>query len=540
MRLMILFWILTTLTIPFISYWWCTDIGDWVYNPTLSDWEFINQKANAILWNKKKIYDKVNTIRTIYPNNKEQETKINTLFQKIHQIDSILESLCNKVKTDKEKTIRKLIGTYSQHECILCYDIFSYSWYNVRVWNMEQSITDAKWKSIPYTQLFPNMPKKITIWSLIYENPKLNFKGYEFEGSWTIYNILQNPLSSDSPNPLISFPYLYKKIALPIKNWLSIWYSTKSILLDKWWYSTFNGMHNEKFLLVDNKSYKITWAVWKIYPINNTVTTLKLLHIFPHICKKWDSDSGGYICSKIIDSVDYKDLPIFLYQPINELYSMVGINNTYMPSTPDGLGKPVVYVYDKLERKNWILLQLQTGNTLYYHTPWFTSKDNYRGFQSTTSWWMIVNNTYVPYLYYKLISNNLKYNTFGRNIKWDQIDAFFKFKLNEMGLNEQEIYDFTSYRSHKFDTKKYYFISFKVNSDLEAYYNLHFDIQPNEMYRVLMESTEITSHFTSGNYTIYSHRDDFIYPKVNRNNDLTVIERWWTLRWSNKYKSFIK
>ncbi|MGB2111252.1 MAG: hypothetical protein ACPHY8_05455 [Patescibacteria group bacterium] len=61
--------------------------------------------------------------------------------------------------------------------------------------------------------------------------------------------------------------------------------------------------------------------------------------------------------------------------------------------------------------------------------------------------------------------------------------------------------DFIEYWNPKYETDKYYFVSFKFNQQLDEFVKLQFSEEPNSVFRVLLDSYQIgDKHEISSDY----------------------------------------
>lgn len=118
-------------------------------------------------------------------------------------------------------------------------------------------------------------------------------------------------------------------------------------------------------------------------------------------------------------------------------------------------------------------------------------------------------------------------------VKWPEVGDLFQKQLANIWLNDNEIKDFRAYRDKKFDKDKTYFIWFKT--DLDPYIWLTWNIKPDKILRVLMESIEVNEKFDYSKVNILN-KDSNIYNGFDRNADILAVE----LKWTNQNLVLVK
>ena len=234
-----------------------------------------------------------------------------------------------------------------------------------------------------------------------------------------------------------------------------------------------------------------------------------------------------------------KEMPIFGVYPIDADYSLLYFVNGHRLSDPDGLGKPVIYVYDSQDRPNSVTVTLPKNAVFTYLEPVFNDGENTRDFTPTKNGAISVNGIQYPYLRYKAAVPHSTFNSRGYMVKGSDIANFYKDKLTKIGFNPKEYADFVEYRVPKYKSDKTYFVSFKFNDEISQYASLNFKIKPTSITRVLMETVELNAANTSI-YQKTSVTDDSHLKTISRDNDLTVVERGGVFRAPDNSRVFHK
>lgn len=495
----------------YITSFWFANCIDNNYNLSLKDREYISKVSNETLLK----YQKAD-------NKDWNQTEKETLA--IAKISDSISSKCISAKTKKDKKIRYEIYINSMYEWPFSASLQNYKWYYLRQINKRwgktsQSINDKNGKYIKWTQLFKNIPNTLYIWNIKYQNPQINFDDS------TIFTCDSDIIKNNKLSLCVGV--LNNKIAIQVNKSPDIYFTYTSSNFPK---TNSSNRLDWNYQVIKNSDFDLKWRDNILYDINNKTITNSLLSR-----DGWFGVGNTKNTYSKFTGIDSKKLPIFQFYKVWD-YSIIWLKSWYYPVTPDGLGKPVIYIYDKLSRSNAV--SIITSWEVIYNTPSFTNVwSNSWSFIWQPNGKPIINNTTYDYLYYKLLVWWYIYENTGFIVSGNQIWQLFQNQLSNIWLNLWEINDFRSYRDNKFTQNKSYFIWFKTN--LDSYIQLDRDIQPNKILRVIMESTEIDNNFDYDNKTILQ-TDSNIYSWFDRNENLVVVERWWSLRWSNYENTFIK
>ncbi len=151
--------------------------------------------------------------------------------------------------------------------------------------------------------------------------------------------------------------------------------------------------------------------------------------------------------------------------------------------------KPVVYYYGDENQKNTLTLNPKNGDFFTKLIPEFTSENTWK-FTSKKGKISVENKNY-DYLYYSLATVDYQHNEHGWIVRGEDAVKFFEDKLVKIGFNPVEKTDFIDYWKDKYQSGKYYFISFKYTDELEKIITLDFANKPAQMFRVLLDSYEL-------------------------------------------------
>lgn len=253
-------------------------------------------------------------------------------------------------------------------------------------------------------------------------------------------------------------------------------------------------------------------------------------------------DNVGFTDIGIVGSDESLDIetvkmPLFTITPCADpTYIVIWLSNLY-EGRITGLGKPVIYVYDKYNRDNEVTLI--TKGQFTFLDPYFNQK----------MWWnfqthdgkVIVEGQSFDYLRYKVTVKNYSYNTQWWIIDGIQAKKFFTDKLTVMGLTSKEKNDFLDYRVSKYEVGKQYFVSFKFNEQLDPYVQLQFKIKPNAQFRVLMETTELNNDtLPIFQKWALAYSDDTLLKTFKRSGELDVLEWWGVFNAPNNGRVYIQ
>ena len=149
--------------------------------------------------------------------------------------------------------------------------------------------------------------------------------------------------------------------------------------------------------------------------------------------------------------------------------------------------EPVIYIYSSSQKEYQIKLgsKITPLSTYPPHHPkegWL-AKGNHNG--SIT---MSGNGRNHKYLFWEGSSVYLPAKTDGFIVHFDTLDVFFSETLSKLGLNENEIQDFTEYWVPQFDSSdEYYRISFYTQALIDQLFPLEITPKPMQVIRILMD-----------------------------------------------------
>lgn len=263
---------------------------------------------------------------------------------------------------------------------------------------------------------------------------------------------------------------------------------------------------DERYLMIKNNDYGIKTS----WPLSLEVSK-KILKTYymEEGWRLWYQDVPAY--EKSVKTITADMIPVFGVHRLNEEYSLLYVYPPYAAEQPDGLGKPVIYSYDSLNRPNTVTVTLPQDAQFTYLKPLFNI-NQWRAYKSRDGK-VIVDGTTYDYLRYKAAVNNYQINNRWRIIKWSEIADFYDKKLDQIGFNKKEKADFVEYRVPKYVADKTYFVSFKFNEQLDPYAKLEFSIQPDMISRILMETVELSD----------TNKSSYMSRKID-NNDLSRIQ----------------
>ena len=228
----------------------------------------------------------------------------------------------------------------------------------------------------------------------------------------------------------------------------------------------------------------------------------------------------------LFPETDAKDDDILSCKILNKDYFMC--KPTRKLQTFAELCKPAIYTYN-WNGENKVNLTLPQW---WYYTKLIPE------FNITSGWEYVSKNNKVifgnkqyPYLYYAVKVKNYKFNKYGWIVKWEDIEKFFKEKLEKIWFNKQEEKDFIEYWTHKYKKGHYYFVSFKYTQEFDKYVKLKFEKKPNIINRVLMESYEVSNYNKDYLYPskYEKYLDSKIIKKLKRGGKKEIFEWWGTL-----------
>lgn len=211
-------------------------------------------------------------------------------------------------------------------------------------------------------------------------------------------------------------------------------------------------------------------------------------------------------------------LPLFRVLDLDEqgnylLYTAKTYESIFMAE----LCKPLVYVYDSLNRFNSLTVSFPHGWTFTKIIPDFTSNTSW---DFTSDVHSVIN---VPketsnygYLYYSAKVPNYTYNTNGWQVYGNDIEAFFSDKLNTIGFSPKEKSDFIEYWVWEFDPNMLYFVSFKFDDALDSYVTLDFREKPKNQMRVLLEAYPLE----------IPAKSEYLWPNVGTKFDAHLLKKF--------------
>ena len=180
---------------------------------------------------------------------------------------------------------------------------------------------------------------------------------------------------------------------------------------------------------------------------------------------------------------------IFRVEKVKDDKYLVYLNTPYSLQSMAEMCKPLVYIYGK-DTEN-MSLKLNTIKDWEFTKliPEFQEKNTWN-FSTKNNKVHFGNQSY-DYLYYAIKVPEYTHNQNGWIIEWSQAEEFFEDKLDYIWFNNQEKKDFIEYWKSKYEKNKYYFISFKFNTQLDKFVKLEFSHTPDSIFRVLLDSYEI-------------------------------------------------
>lgn len=236
--------------------------------------------------------------------------------------------------------------------------------------------------------------------------------------------------------------------------------------------------------------------------------------------------------NSMITKITKNDLPIFKVEKLSSdgYYLLYPIKWLVFQSFAE-MCKPVIYVYNKDNINLNVSLNLFGKWFFTKLIPQFNDVNNTWKF-STNSSWVTLDNINYPYLYYSVKIKDYSFNKNWWIVKWSEIKDFFEDKLKKIWFNEKEKFDFIDFWKYQFLENKYYFISFKYNSEMDSMVWLNFDKQPNSIERILLESYDIENikwreQFLYKN--VWDKYDSLFLKKFIRDKKFDVFEWWWVL-----------
>lgn len=163
--------------------------------------------------------------------------------------------------------------------------------------------------------------------------------------------------------------------------------------------------------------------------------------------------------------------------------------------SPAECGKPVIYLYPEEEMDVHVQVFPGNGFTItdpdYGENGWFV-KANPNG--SLTNY---ADGKKYPYLFWEGHGDELYFKPQkGFVVSQSDLDSFFDDKLNQLGLNEQEIFDFKEFWVPKIkeENKNYYFVTFLSEGFINKLAPLKVTPKPDSVIRILMDYEGLDEH----------------------------------------------
>ncbi len=156
--------------------------------------------------------------------------------------------------------------------------------------------------------------------------------------------------------------------------------------------------------------------------------------------------------------------------------------------SPAECGKPVIYLYPEEEMDVHVQVSPGNGFTItdpdYGENGWFVKASPNGDLMN------YVDGEKYPYLFWEGHGDELYFKPQkGFVVSPDDLDNFFDDKLSELGLNEQEIFDFKEFWVSKMkeENKNYYFITFLSEGFINKLAPLKVEPKPDSVIRILMD-----------------------------------------------------
>lgn len=207
-------------------------------------------------------------------------------------------------------------------------------------------------------------------------------------------------------------------------------------------------------------------------------------------------------------------LPIFRVQKLENTTYLMYPAEKYEGFTSAELCKPLVYIYDRMQRDNSLEVQFPNGGNFTKILPAFSIGQSW-DFVSDRMGVITVKD--IPasfgYLYYSAKVGNYQYNKDGWQIYGRDVEKFFDEKLDTIGFNPKEKKDFIEYWIHEFDPNTLYFVSFKFDEAIDPYVTLNFSKKPDRQIRVLLES-----------YPLSDENPEYLWPKIGTKFDSILLK----------------
>ena len=459
----------------------------------------------------------------------EEEQTIKYLFEKNH----ISRELSEPIHLDKKEVF--LLDWYIMK-------IISDSW----CWSEEtvQKLFDKNLKEVNYV---PSDIKSFSIWNIEYvpqisidnkssimdkfisnispEDEKQKYFGTVEElreniikevskevEPWDMNNLAQVYSTSFEKYSKVTFYFVAKNYPQQADRFLFL---NKNLALDKDWNLT---------------DLKLTEEIFKKYYKSNTWEFLSI---------KWQEYDKWRV-----ESVKQENLPLFKLVKIDwfeqnwKQWYLLYVTEKYQVDTTAELCKPLVYYYSKNPEKNSLTLNLKQKDFFTKIIPEFSSNN---------SWDFLADNGKIQvkdkkfdYLYYSLVNFWYEHNANWWIVKGEDIIDFFEDKLTKINFLDSEKRDFIEFWKELYKAEKYYFVSFKYTEELDKIIKLDFSKKPDKVFRVLLDSYELSWLPKGKEYFLYDKKNKTKFDKnlIKRferwNSQAEVFEWWWVLKTSEK------
>ncbi len=207
---------------------------------------------------------------------------------------------------------------------------------------------------------------------------------------------------------------------------------------------------------------------------------------------------------------------IFILKKYAQWKYLVYLKDKYSLQSMAEMCKPLVYIYGADNKK--MSLKVETNKEAQF-TKLIPE------FQKENTWEFMANNNKVhfkkdsyDYLYYAVKVPNYTTNEHGWIVEWEDVNQFFQEKLDYIGFNSQEKRDFMEYWVPRYKSGHSYFVSFKFNEELDQYVKLKFNENPDSLFRVLLDSYEITSK--------HEVPSTFWYENMQKKQDKNLLKKY--------------
>lgn len=179
-----------------------------------------------------------------------------------------------------------------------------------------------------------------------------------------------------------------------------------------------------------------------------------------------------------------KSLPLLIWKDSFGTYQLTFRWRDY-PGREGGCGKPVIYLYPKVETQvevSFVDKMSLTASEPKYGNGWrVLARPNGELTDLKT-------NLNYPNLYWEGATiNPLPQKNEGFIVKKEEVKTFLEDSLKTLGLNTQEKQDFINFWLPKMQEKPFYKISFYTTEEINAAIPLNINPEPDTIFRVLMK-----------------------------------------------------